>query len=115
MSLKIGCQFGEAPWNAQGGLNPAGVPYCRASERVLLKEFQLDDYDTLGFACRKCGAMVRIQPRPFNGALEPVDWWWCRACQSTHAPPAANTLKQKRQDRAAAGCLRMDSLFGAKQ
>ena len=96
-------------------MNPAGVPYCRASDMVLSKEFQIDDYDNLGFACHKCGAMVRIKPRPFIGAHEPEHWWWCLACKSTHAPPALTTLKAKKQAHAASGCLRLDKVFGLKR
>jgi hypothetical protein len=107
-------QFGEAPWNTEGDVNPAGVPYGRLSDMVLAKEFQIDDYDNC-FACRKCGAMVRVRPRPFNCAKEPVGWWWCRACQSTHAPLALNTVKAKRQALAASGCKKLDSVFGLKR
>jgi hypothetical protein len=35
-------------------------------------EMHLDDYETLGFACRKCADMVRITSRSFGGAKEPV-------------------------------------------
>lgn len=106
-------QFGESPWLADGSVNPSGVPYCRASDRVLAKEMHLDDYETRGFACRKCGAMVRITPRAFGGAKEPVDWWWCRACQGEYAATASlKTVKQKRAAQAASGCRRLEVAWG---
>lgn len=94
-------------------MNPTGVPYCRASDRVLAKEKHLDDYETRGFACRKCGAMVRIMPRGFAGAKEPADWWWCRACQGEYAATAGpRTAKQKKAAQAALGCRRLEVAWG---
>ena len=96
-------------------MNPAGVPYGRVSDMVLAKEFQIDDYDNDHFVCRKCGGMVSTRPRPFNCRKEPVGWWWCRACQSTHVPLPLNTVKAKRQAQAASGCKKIDSVFKLKR
>ena len=106
-------QFGEPPWLADGSVNPNGVAYCRASDRVLAKEMHLDDYDTCGWACRKCGAMVRVKPRAFEGAIEPVSWWWCQACKGESAAVSAGkTVKQKKAAQAASGCMRLDAGWG---
>jgi hypothetical protein len=106
-------QFGESQWLADGSVNPNGVPYCRASDRVLAKEMHLDDYETLVFDCRKCAAMVRITPVAFGGAKEPVDWWWCRACQGEYAATASlKTMKQKREAQAASGCRQLEVAWG---
>lgn len=106
-------QFGEPPWHADGRVNPNGVPYCRARDMTLAKELQLDDYEQSGFVCRKCGDKVRVKPRAFVGAKEPVDWWWCRECQGKYtAVAAARTVAQKRAAHAAEGCVRLDAAWG---
>jgi hypothetical protein len=77
------------------------------------KEMHLDDYETHGFACRKCDDMVRITSRSFGGAKEPVDWWWCRACQGEYAATVIlKTVKQKRAAQAASGCRRLEVAWG---
>ena len=85
----------------------------RASDRVLAKKMHLDDYETCGFACRKCAAMVRIKPRAFEGANEPVSWWWCQACKGESAAVSAvKTVKQKKATQAALGCMLLDAAWG---
>jgi hypothetical protein len=106
-------QFGEPPWLADGSVNPNGLSYCRASDGVLAKEMHLDDYETCGFACRKCAAMVRIKPSAFEGANEPVSWWWCQACKGESAAVSAvKTVKQKKVTQAVLGCLLLDAAWG---
>jgi hypothetical protein len=73
-------------------------------------ERQLEDYDARGFACRKCGAIVRIADREFQGAVEPVVWWWCKGCKETGAE-GAKTAKQKRAAQAAAGFVRLEAVW----
>ena len=108
-------QFGEPPWRADGAVNERGVPFCRAEELQLAKERQLEDYDARGFSCRRCGSMVRVTPREFQGAVEPVDWWWCTECKAAGAASAAGkTLKEKRAAQAAQGCMRLDTAWGVR-
>ena len=41
------------------------------------------------WVCSRCFTRVHAQPRNFlggaSGRSEPVDWWWCRACQQETA------------------------------
>jgi hypothetical protein len=104
--------FGEPPWKADGSVNPRGVPFCYAADMILEKERQLEDYDARGFACRKCGAIVRIAAREFQGGPEPVDWWWCKACKESGADGSGGkTVKEKRAAQAAAGCMRLEAVW----
>lgn len=104
--------FGEPPWQADGSLNPRGVPFCYAAEMILEKERQLEDYDARGFACRRCGEIVRIAAREFKGGVEPVDWWWCKACKESGAEGSGGkTVKEKRAAQAAAGCMRLEAVW----
>lgn len=113
--MDVHLQFGEPPWTLDGSANSHGVPYGRFSDMVVCKERQLDDYDTPGWACRKCGTVVRAQPRAFAGAKEPVDWWWCRECQGKHSAAAPKSLSEKKNARAATGCAVLESAFAMKR
>jgi hypothetical protein len=106
-------QFAEAPWTADGKINPRGVPFGYASDMILEKGRQLEDYDARGFACRKCAAVVRATPVQFQGAVEPVDWWWCKACKDKGSD-VAKTLKAKKALEAAAGCMRLETVWTAR-
>jgi hypothetical protein len=96
-------------------VNARGVPFCRAEELKLAKERQLEDYDTRGFCCRRCGTVVRVTQREFQGAVEPVDWWWCAECKASAGQNAAGkTLKQKKAAQAAQGCVRLDAAWALR-
>lgn len=103
-------QFAEPPWTVEGKINPRGVPFAYAADMTLDKDRQLEDYDARGFDCRKCGTVVRITPRQFLGAVEPVDWWWCKACRE-RTSEIPKTIKEKKVMQAAVGCMRLEVMW----
>jgi hypothetical protein len=108
--------FAEPPWLPDGSVNPRGVPFGRAEDRLLDKHRQLEDFSAAGWSCRKCQARVRAAPREWNcRSAEPVDWWWCTACKlALAAKDAHKTSAQKKLAQAARGCRRLDvAWFGA--
>jgi hypothetical protein len=54
-----------------------------------------------------------IRNLSFEGANEPVSWWWCQACKGESAAVSAGkTVKQKKAAQAASGCMRLDAAWG---
>ncbi len=59
-----------------------------------------------------CDMPVRVAPREFCAAVEPLDWWWCKVCKLAHAAKdTPKTSTQKKLAQAAKGCRRLDVVW----
>ena len=100
--------YGIPPWHPDGSVNPAGVPPNFGEPEPLAKNWSfIDDWDPkAGWSCHKCNAWVPRPAQKYQGQKEPADWWWCMDCRSAKA--RTPTLAEKRQQKAAANCRRLD-------
>lgn len=100
------------PWHADGSLRAEGVLCVRPP--VLAPAANCVAQRWL---CTKCKCVVPQTPRAFVGGPEPPWWWWCAACRKSSArvpdpaKPGSETVRNKRQRIAAAGCSDLRRTF----
>ena len=78
-------QFGVAPWNPDGSVNPDGIPYGRPGDATIAKHLQLEDCERRTWKCRLCQKVVPKAPVECKG-VEPEWWWWCDTCRARRRP-----------------------------
>ena len=101
-----------SPLNSDGSINTCGVPYGRRLDGFIPKHLQLDNNETTGWECKKCGDWVNVPPRECKKVPEPVDWWWCRQCQfiNKHKIFAQQSVNKK-LSAAATNCKKIDKMM----